>query len=38
MICYLERGRIVESGSHDELLARDGRYRALLAVANGEAA
>ena len=35
MICYLESGRIVESGSHDELLARDGRYRALLAVANG---
>ncbi|MGN0833715.1 MAG: ABC transporter ATP-binding protein [Kiritimatiellia bacterium] len=35
MICYLERGRIVESGSHDELLASDGRYRALLAVANG---
>ena len=34
MICYLERGRIAESGSHDELLARDGRYRALLAVAN----
>ena len=35
MICYLESGRIVESGSHDELLACDGRYRALLAVANG---
>lgn len=38
MICYLESGRIVESGSHDELLARDGRYRALLAVANGNLA
>lgn len=35
-ICYLERGRIVESGSHDELVARDGRYRALLAVAAGQ--
>ena len=34
MICYLENGRIVESGSHDELFARDGRYRALLALAN----
>lgn len=31
-ICYLENGRIVESGSHDELVAKDGRYRALLAL------
>ena len=35
MICYLEKGRIVESGTHDDLVAKDGRYRALLAVANG---
>lgn len=35
MICYLEDGRIVESGSHDELVARNGRYRALLAIAQG---
>ena len=35
MICYLENGRIVESGSHNALVARDGRYRALLAVAAG---
>ncbi len=35
-ICYLERGRIVESGSHGELLALNGRYRALLAVASGQ--
>ena len=34
MICYLEGGRIVEQGSHDELIALDGRYRALLALAN----
>ena len=34
MICYLENGRIVESGTHDELVARDGRYRALLALAS----
>ena len=35
MICYLEDGRIVESGSPDELVARNGRYRALLAIAQG---
>lgn len=35
MICYLQDGRIVESGSHDELVARNGRYRALLAIAQG---
>ena len=34
MICYLENGRIVEAGTHDELVARDGRYRALLALAS----
>lgn len=38
MICYLDEGRVVESGTHGELLARDGRYRALLAVANGNLA
>ncbi len=29
LIVVLEHGRVVESGSHDELLATDGRYRAL---------
>ena len=29
MICVVEAGRIAERGRHDELLARDGLYRAL---------
>ncbi len=28
-ICVLEDGQVVESGSHDELIAADGRYRAM---------
>ena len=28
-ILFIEHGEIVESGSHDELLAQGGRYRAL---------
>ena len=30
-IVVLEEGRVVESGSHDELVERGGRYAALLA-------
>jgi ABC-type multidrug transport system fused ATPase/permease subunit len=28
-ICVLEQGRVVELGSHDELIARGGRYRTM---------
>lgn len=35
-ICVLERGRIVESGSHDELVQREGgAYRRLLQMQDG---
>ncbi|QDE33861.1 ABC transporter ATP-binding protein [Microbacterium foliorum] len=34
-IVVLERGRIVEQGSHDDLLAADGRYARLHLVQNG---
>ncbi len=33
-ICYLEDGRIAESGAPADLLARRGKYHALLALAN----
>ncbi|GAA1924969.1 ABC transporter ATP-binding protein [Microbacterium aoyamense] len=36
-IVVLERGRIVEEGSHDELLARDGRYAHLHLTQAGRA-
>ena len=31
-ICVLEKGRVVELGSHDELMARGGRYRTMFGL------
>ena len=33
MICYLEDGKIVEQGSHTELVEANGRYKKLLHAA-----
>lgn len=35
--CVLDRGRVVERGSHEELLAREGIYASLWKVQTGEA-
>jgi ATP-binding cassette subfamily B protein len=37
-VAVVEDGRVVEEGTHAELLARSARYRALLALAEAEAA
>jgi ATP-binding cassette subfamily B protein len=37
-IAVLDRGRVVELGGHDELLAAGGRYAAMVAAQGGEPA
>jgi ATP-binding cassette subfamily B protein len=37
-IAVLNSGRVVESGTHDELVARGGRYAALAAAGDREPA
>lgn len=37
-IVVLDRGRVVEQGGHDELMAAEGQYAALVALASREAA
>jgi ATP-binding cassette subfamily B protein len=37
-VAVVEDGRVVEQGTHEELVARSSRYRALLALARGEEA
>lgn len=37
VIHVLEGGRMVESGTHDELVSRDGAYASLCAVQTGAA-
>jgi ATP-binding cassette, subfamily B, bacterial len=37
-VAVVDEGRVVEEGTHAELLARSGRYRSLLALAEEEAA
>ncbi len=32
-ICYLEKGQLMEVGSHEQLFLRDGKYKALLQAA-----
>ncbi|HET8584144.1 MAG TPA: ATP-binding cassette domain-containing protein, partial [Casimicrobiaceae bacterium] len=37
-VAVIEDGRVVEQGTHEELVARSPRYRSLLALAAAEAA
>jgi ATP-binding cassette subfamily B protein len=37
VIVFIERGRVLEQGSHEELLKQDGRYAALYRLQNGAA-
>ncbi|MFR1170849.1 MAG: ABC transporter permease, partial [Coprobacillus cateniformis] len=34
LICFVENGRIIEQGTHDELIAMNGQYAKMISLQN----